>query len=152
MSVRSGKEDNNTTEHTIGFAAFRVPEHAGGGGGVGYSGAMASYTGRDATVQFSGFKGLGLFNWVGTQLDKTAVTKSRTFFFAPWWHVTRGWWHHCLPAGCKDRVAGFQGVLSVCVLPRGLGHNLLMQFSTLLTAKMEISESEFFLFLTVHNE
>ena len=28
----------------------------------------------------------------------------------------------------------------------GLGHNLLMQFSTLLTSKMEISESDFFFF------
>ena len=29
-------------------------------------------------------------------------------------------------------------------LPRGMGHNLLVQFSTLYTSKMEISNTDFF--------
>ena len=34
----------------------------------------------------------------------------------------------------------------------GLGHNLLMQFSTLYNSKMEISETNFFDILTIHND
>ena len=37
-------------------------------------------------------------------------------------------------------------------LPRGLGHNLLMQFSTLYSSKMEISETDFFYILTIQND
>ena len=36
-------------------------------------------------------------------------------------------------------------------LPRGLGHNLLMQFSRLSSSKMEISETDFFDTLTIQN-
>ena len=36
--------------------------------------------------------------------------------------------------------------------PRGLGHNLLMQFSTLYSSKMEISNTDFFDILTTHND
>ena len=37
-------------------------------------------------------------------------------------------------------------------LPKGLGHNLLMQFSSLSSSKMEISETEFFNPLTIQND
>ena len=37
-------------------------------------------------------------------------------------------------------------------LPRGLGHNLLMQFSCLGSSKMEISETDFFDILTMQND
>ena len=37
-------------------------------------------------------------------------------------------------------------------LPRGLGHNLLMQFSSLGSSKMEISETDFFDTLTIQND
>ena len=37
-------------------------------------------------------------------------------------------------------------------LPRGLGHNLLMQFSRLGSSKMEISETDFFDTLTIQND
>ena len=37
-------------------------------------------------------------------------------------------------------------------LPRGLGHNLIMQFSNLGSSKMVISESDFFDFLTIQND
>ena len=37
-------------------------------------------------------------------------------------------------------------------LPRGLGHNLLMQFSTLCSSKMQISQTGFFDILTIHND
>ena len=37
-------------------------------------------------------------------------------------------------------------------LPRGLGHNLLMQFSSLGSSKMDISETEFFDILTIQND
>ena len=37
-------------------------------------------------------------------------------------------------------------------LPRGLGHNLLMQFSSLGSSKMEISESDFFDILAIQND
>ena len=37
-------------------------------------------------------------------------------------------------------------------LPRGLGHNLLMQFSRLGSSKMEISETDFFDIMTVQND
>ena len=37
-------------------------------------------------------------------------------------------------------------------LPRGLGHNLLMQFSRLSSSKMEISETDFFHTLTIQND
>ena len=37
-------------------------------------------------------------------------------------------------------------------VPRGLGHNLLMQFSSLCSSKMEISETDFFYILTIHND
>ena len=37
-------------------------------------------------------------------------------------------------------------------LPRGLGHNLLMQFSRLSSSKMEISETDFFDTLTIQND
>ena len=37
-------------------------------------------------------------------------------------------------------------------LPRGLGHNLLMQFSSLGSLKMEISEPDFFDTLTIQND
>ena len=36
--------------------------------------------------------------------------------------------------------------------PRGLGHNLLMQFSSLCSSKMEISKTDFFCILTSHND
>ena len=36
-------------------------------------------------------------------------------------------------------------------LPRGLGHNLLMQFSRLGSSKMQISETDFFDTLTIQN-
>ena len=36
--------------------------------------------------------------------------------------------------------------------PRGLGHNLLMQFSSLGSSKMEISETDFFDTLTIQND
>ena len=36
--------------------------------------------------------------------------------------------------------------------PKGLGHNLLMQFSTLYSSKMEISTTTIFDFLTIHND
>ena len=50
---------------------------------------------------------------------------------------------------------------SVCVfrlgvwgagVPRGLGHNLLMQFSSLYSSKMGTSETDFFNILTIHND
>ena len=37
-------------------------------------------------------------------------------------------------------------------LPRGLGHNLLVQFSRLSSSKMEISETDFFDTLTIQND
>ena len=37
-------------------------------------------------------------------------------------------------------------------LPRGLGHNLLMQFYSLGSSKMEISETDFFDILTIQND
>ena len=37
-------------------------------------------------------------------------------------------------------------------LPRGLGRNLLMQFSRLNSSKMEISETDFFDTLTIQND
>ena len=37
-------------------------------------------------------------------------------------------------------------------LPRGLGHNLLMQFSNLGSSKMEISETDFFDILAIQND
>ena len=37
-------------------------------------------------------------------------------------------------------------------LPRGLGHNLLLQFSNLGNSKMEISETDFFDTLTIQND
>ena len=37
-------------------------------------------------------------------------------------------------------------------LPRGLGHNLLMQFSSLGSSKMEFSETDFFDTLTIRND
>ena len=37
-------------------------------------------------------------------------------------------------------------------LPRGLGHNLLMQFSSLGSSKMEFSETDFFDTLTIQND
>ena len=37
-------------------------------------------------------------------------------------------------------------------LPRGLGHNLLMQFFSLGSSKMEISETDFFDTLTIQND
>ena len=37
-------------------------------------------------------------------------------------------------------------------LPRGLGHNLLMQFSSLGSSKMEISKTDFFNTLTIQND
>ena len=37
-------------------------------------------------------------------------------------------------------------------LPRGLGHNLLMQFSSLSSSKMELSEADFFDALTIQND
>ena len=37
-------------------------------------------------------------------------------------------------------------------VPRGLGHNLLMQFSSLGSSKMEISETDFFDTLTIQND
>ena len=37
-------------------------------------------------------------------------------------------------------------------VPRGLGHNLLMQFSSLGGSKMEISETDLFDTLTIHND
>ena len=37
-------------------------------------------------------------------------------------------------------------------LPRGLGHNLLMHFSSLGNSKMEISETDFFYTLTIQND
>ena len=37
-------------------------------------------------------------------------------------------------------------------LPRGLGHNLLMQFSSLSTSTMEISETDFFDILIIQND
>ena len=37
-------------------------------------------------------------------------------------------------------------------LPRGLGHNLLLQFSSLSSSKMEISEIDFFDTLTIQND
>ena len=51
----------------------------------------------------------------------------------------------------------FSPYLGVCVgggggLPRGLGHNLLMQFSRLSSSKMEISETDFFDTLTIQND
>ena len=36
-------------------------------------------------------------------------------------------------------------------LPRGLGHIVLMLFSTLYSSKMEIYEPDFFYILTIHN-
>ena len=36
--------------------------------------------------------------------------------------------------------------------PTGLGHNLLMQFSTLYSSKIEIFETNFFGILTIHND
>ena len=36
-------------------------------------------------------------------------------------------------------------------VPRGLGHNLLMQLSSLCSSKMEISETDFLNILTIHN-
>ena len=36
--------------------------------------------------------------------------------------------------------------------PKGLGHNLLMQFSSLCSSKMEISETDFFNILPIHND
>ena len=38
------------------------------------------------------------------------------------------------------------------VLPRGVGHNLLMQFSRLGSSKMELSETDFFDTLTIQND
>ena len=38
------------------------------------------------------------------------------------------------------------------VMPRGLGHNLLMQFSSLGSSKMELSETYFFDILTIQND
>ena len=35
---------------------------------------------------------------------------------------------------------------------RGLGHNLLMQFSSLSSSKMEISETDFFDIMTIQND
>ena len=37
-------------------------------------------------------------------------------------------------------------------VPRGLGHNLLMQFSSLCSSKMAISETDLFYILTIHND
>ena len=37
-------------------------------------------------------------------------------------------------------------------LPRGVGHNLLMQFSRLGSSKMELSETDFFDTLTIQND
>ena len=37
-------------------------------------------------------------------------------------------------------------------LPRGLGHNLLMQFSSLGSSKMEISKTDFFDILTIQTD
>ena len=37
-------------------------------------------------------------------------------------------------------------------VPRGLGHNLHMQFSTLYCSKMEISKPVFFDVLTIHSD
>ena len=37
-------------------------------------------------------------------------------------------------------------------LPRGLGHNLLMQFSGLSSSKMELSETDLFDTLTIQND
>ena len=37
-------------------------------------------------------------------------------------------------------------------LPRGLGHNLLMQFSRLSSSKLEISETDFFDILAIQND
>ena len=37
-------------------------------------------------------------------------------------------------------------------LPRGLGHNLLMQFSRLSSSKMEISKTDFFDIMTIQND
>ena len=37
-------------------------------------------------------------------------------------------------------------------LPRGIGHNLLMQFSRLGSSKMEISETDFFDTLTIQKD
>ena len=37
-------------------------------------------------------------------------------------------------------------------LPRGLGHNLLVQFSRPSSSKMEISGTDFFDILTIHND
>ena len=37
-------------------------------------------------------------------------------------------------------------------LPRGIGHNLLMQFSHLSSSKMEISKTDFFDTLTIQND
>ena len=37
-------------------------------------------------------------------------------------------------------------------VPMGLGHNLLMQFSSLGNSKMEISKTHFFDSLTIHND
>ena len=37
-------------------------------------------------------------------------------------------------------------------LPRGVGHNLLMQFSRLSSSKMEISETDFFDTLTIQSD
>ena len=37
-------------------------------------------------------------------------------------------------------------------LPRGLGHNLLMEFTSLGNSKMEISKTDFFYILTIQND
>ena len=37
-------------------------------------------------------------------------------------------------------------------VPRGLGHNLLMQFSSLCGSKMEVSETDFFYIVTIYND
>ena len=46
----------------------------------------------------------------------------------------------------------YLGVGGVVGLPRGLGRNLLMQFSRLSSSKMEISETDFFDTLTIQND
>ena len=57
--------------------------------------------------------------------------------------------HGCTPSLCVFHaiwVLGWGG------LPGGLGRNLLMHFYSLSSSKMQISESDFFDTMTIHND
>ena len=108
--------------------------------GVGGGGGVPRGLGRNLLMQFSRLNSskmeiseTGFFDTLTIQNDQISHVK----------HVLAPFYVFFTLFGCWGGGGG---------LPRGLGRNLLMQFSRLNSSKMEISETDFFDTLTIQND